>query len=230
MGQNAMTDEDKDRRRREFLDAAHRLFRERGDLPPVAEIAKAAGLAKGTVYLYFRSKEEIFVALLEDDFSRLFETVAAIIAELPEVPEAPEAPEALGNAARQFAHAYSAAVLARPDLLRLASLANGILEQNLPAEVMRRFKTALADSLASVGRQLGNRFPSLGEDGGATLLLQTYALTLGLWQALDYPQVLREILHEPALRPLDRHFASELDDAVETLWLGALSRVRSDRV
>ena len=68
MGRNAMTDDDKDRRRREFLDAAHRLFRERRDLPPVAEIATLAGLAKGTVYRYFRSKEEIFVALLEDDF------------------------------------------------------------------------------------------------------------------------------------------------------------------
>jgi AcrR family transcriptional regulator len=215
MGQNAMTDEDKDRRRRELLDAAHRLFRERGDLPPVAEIARAAGLAKGTVYLYFRSKEEIFVALLEDDFSRLFETLAALIAELPEAP---------GQAARRFAHAYSAAILARPDLLRLASLANGILEQNIPAEVMRRFKTSLANSLVDVGQQLGERFASLGQERGTTLLLQTYALTLGLWQALDYPQVLREMLNETALRPLDRHFASELDEAVETLWLGALSR------
>ncbi len=215
MGQNAMTDEDKDRRRRELLDAAHRLFRERGDLPPVAEIARAAGLAKGTVYLYFRSKEEIFVALLEDDFSQLFETLAALIAELPEAP---------GQAARRFAHAYSAAVLARPDLLRLASLANGILEQNIPAEVMRRFKTSLANSLVDVGQQLGKRFASLGQEHGTTLLLQTYALTLGLWQALDYPQALREMLNETALRPLDRHFASELDEAVETLWLGALSR------
>ena len=215
MGQNAITDEDKDRRRRALLDAAHRLFRERGDLPPVAEIARAAGLAKGTVYLYFRSKEEIFVALLEDDFSRLFDTLAPLVDELPQSP---------GDAARQFAHAYSAAVLARPDLLRLASLANGILEQNLPAEVMRRFKTSLASSLVDVGQQLGERFASLGNERGTTLLLQTYALTLGLWQALDYPQVLRDMLNETALRPLDRHFASELDEAVETLWLGALSR------
>ena len=215
MGQNAMTDADKERRRRALLDAAHALFRERGDLPPVAEIARVAGLAKGTVYLYFRSKEEIFVALLEDDFSRLFDTLAPLVDELPQSPV---------DAARQFAGAYSAAVLAQPDLLPLASLANGILEQNLPADVMRRFKTSLANSMVRVGQQLRNRFVSLGRDGGTTLLLQTYALTLGLWQALDYPQVLRDMLNEAALKPLDRHFASELDEAVETLWLGALSR------
>ncbi|HHV55902.1 MAG TPA: TetR/AcrR family transcriptional regulator [Firmicutes bacterium] len=34
-------------------------------------IARLAGIAKGTIYLYFRSKEEILVALIEDRFARL---------------------------------------------------------------------------------------------------------------------------------------------------------------
>ena len=52
--------EDKVARRTAILKAASKLFTAgTGSLPTAAEIASAAGLAKGTVYLYFRSKEEI---------------------------------------------------------------------------------------------------------------------------------------------------------------------------
>ncbi|HRH91851.1 MAG TPA: helix-turn-helix domain-containing protein, partial [Agitococcus sp.] len=63
MARNAMTDADKLLRRADFINAAHHLFREQKILPSVADIAKSAGLAKGTVYLYFKTKEEIFIAL-----------------------------------------------------------------------------------------------------------------------------------------------------------------------
>lgn len=214
MRQNAMTEADKQRRRRVLLDAAHRLFRERRDLPPVSDIAAAAGLAKGTVYLYFKSKEEIFVALLEDDFGKLFAALAAIIGSLPPAPDA---------AAARFAADFTKMVLALDNLLPLASLTNGVLEQNLPIEAMRRFKVILASGLISGGAQLQQLFPSLASGQGATLLLQTYALTLGLWQALDYPDLLRKLLEEPALKPLDRHFPAELEGAVRGLWRGTLA-------
>jgi AcrR family transcriptional regulator len=214
MGQNAMTDEDKERRRGALLDAAQRLFRERGDLPPVAEIARAASLAKGTVYLYFTSKEEIFVALLEGCYRRLFEALAVIVAQLPGAPK---------EAARQFAQAYTATILCQDDFLPLASLANSVLEQNLPVEAMRRFKTLLAMGLAMAGTKLEAIFPDLEPGQGATLLMQTYALTLGLWQALDYPEAARQLLTEPALKPLDRRFATELETSVRAQWLGMLA-------
>lgn len=214
MGQNAMTGEDKQRRRRDLLDAALTLFRERRDLPPVSTIASAAGLAKGTVYLYFASKEEIFIALLEDEFSRLFEGLGAIIADLPASP---------AKAARRFAESYSDHILAQDSLLPLAALANGVLEQNLPVEALRRFKTMLADGIVVAGARLEGLFGNLEPGRGATLLLQTYALTLGLWQALDYPEALRPLLDEPALKPLKRSFAGEMECAVRTLWMGCLT-------
>lgn len=47
-----------------ILDAAQHLFGRFGPKKTsIEEIAKAAGLGKGTVYLYFRSKEEIFEAV-----------------------------------------------------------------------------------------------------------------------------------------------------------------------
>lgn len=53
-------------RRDELMDAAQRLFLEKGFASTsVAEIVKAADVAKGTFYLYFQTKEEILDALQE---------------------------------------------------------------------------------------------------------------------------------------------------------------------
>ncbi|MGK8522474.1 TetR/AcrR family transcriptional regulator [Nocardia asteroides] len=59
-------------RHRDLLDAAARVFAERGyDNTTVAAITAAAGVSRATMYVYFASKEEIFLALAErvrDDF------------------------------------------------------------------------------------------------------------------------------------------------------------------
>lgn len=212
MGRNALTTEARENRRAALLEAAHNLFCERRSLPAVADIARAAGLAKGTVYLYFETKEEIFVAALAQQFERLFAGLMPLLDQLPvqhsQVPEA-------------FTAGYCALIADTPHLMPLAALANGVLEQNLPAEPMRQFKTGLASSLTQAGNRLEQR-TALGPAGaGTTLLLHTYSLTLGLWQALDYPSQLRELLQEASLRTLDRDFNTELRTAVQQLWRGA---------
>lgn len=56
----------KDLRREQLLEAAARLFAQKGyHATRVAEIAEAAGIAKGTLYEYFPTKEELFYALLD---------------------------------------------------------------------------------------------------------------------------------------------------------------------
>jgi AcrR family transcriptional regulator len=44
-----------------------------GELPAASEIAAAAGLAKSTVYIYFRTKGAIFAAILLDGWGAVFE-------------------------------------------------------------------------------------------------------------------------------------------------------------
>lgn len=214
MARNAMTDEDKLLRRRELIAAAHQLYRERGMLPPVADIAKAAGLAKGTVYLYFSTKEEIFIALLEDDFIQLLGGLTPLLESLAGDP---------GMAARDFATTYSQSITALPDLLPLAAVSSSILERNLPMAAMLHFKTLLARELERNGLILEARFRQLNPGDGATLLLRTYALTLGLWQSLDYPSGFIPELERPALQTLKRDFPAELAAAVIQLWRGALT-------
>lgn len=49
-----------------ILDAARRVFARKGfENATVDDIAESAGIAKGTVYLYFRSKRDIYLAALK---------------------------------------------------------------------------------------------------------------------------------------------------------------------
>jgi AcrR family transcriptional regulator len=54
-------------RRDQILDAATHVFGEKGfEGASVSDIAKAACMGKGTIYLYFKNKEEIFSAILSE--------------------------------------------------------------------------------------------------------------------------------------------------------------------
>jgi AcrR family transcriptional regulator len=55
------------RKRRQIIDGACKIFLERGfDAASMGEIARAAGVSKGTLYVYFKSKEELFEAIVEE--------------------------------------------------------------------------------------------------------------------------------------------------------------------
>jgi TetR/AcrR family transcriptional regulator, fatty acid metabolism regulator protein len=71
-----------------ILDAAVRVFAKKGFYATrVSEVAKAAGVADGTIYLYFKSKDQLLVSLFEDRVERL---LAFLEAELPRAATAPE--------------------------------------------------------------------------------------------------------------------------------------------
>jgi AcrR family transcriptional regulator len=61
-----------DFRRRQILEAARRMFARHGlEGATVDHIARAAHVAKGTIYLYFRSKDEILKHAVHEDLDAL---------------------------------------------------------------------------------------------------------------------------------------------------------------
>jgi len=65
-------------KRREILDAAELIFTTRGFAAArMDDIAETAGVAKGTLYLYFASKQELFVSLLEERTEEYVHTLSA---------------------------------------------------------------------------------------------------------------------------------------------------------
>lgn len=62
-----LRERNKEQNRERILEAARRCFVERGyDAVTVRDIIRLTGLATGTFYNYFRDKEEVFAALVED--------------------------------------------------------------------------------------------------------------------------------------------------------------------
>src|ERR1700754_1086281 len=74
-------------KRDRILQAAVKVFARNGfHATRVSEVAKAAGVADGTIYLYFESKEELLFSLFEDRVSRLLRFMKD---ELPKQADAP---------------------------------------------------------------------------------------------------------------------------------------------
>ena len=66
----------KEFRTAELLEAARRLFAEQGfHATTVEDIAAAAGVAKGTVYLYYKSKHDVYWAALERGITELLNEI-----------------------------------------------------------------------------------------------------------------------------------------------------------
>ena len=61
---------------RKILDAAKQVFARVGFYnSKVSEIARAAHVADGTIYLYFKNKDDILISLFEDELTRIIEEV-----------------------------------------------------------------------------------------------------------------------------------------------------------
>jgi AcrR family transcriptional regulator len=70
-----------DNRRAQLLDAAARLFSERGfHATSMRDIAKAVGMLSGSIYYHFESKDEMLVAVCESGVERLEEAVERAVA------------------------------------------------------------------------------------------------------------------------------------------------------
>jgi AcrR family transcriptional regulator len=197
-------------RRNSILQAARSLFLlDPHQLPSAAHIANEAGLAKGTVYLYFRTKEEIFLALLGEEFFGLMLEIESIFSDTSNL------------SIPSFLQRYAAYLEAHPEFLRLDAMTYSVLEQNMSHEVLREFKLALVAQLTKTGAQLDAalQFPA---GRGVSLLLRTHAITRGLWQSLAYPPALRTLLVDEVFAPIRPNFNTELMATLGEYWRGAL--------
>ena len=69
--------EQKRHRQEEILAAAFEVFSAHGyEAARVDDVARQAGIAKGTIYLYFRDKEQLFRAVVRSLLQKRFDTVA----------------------------------------------------------------------------------------------------------------------------------------------------------
>lgn len=125
----------REERRASMLDAALRVFAERGyHDASISDIVKAASVARGTFYLYFQSKNEVFIALL-DELSARFRS--AIVG----VDTRPDAPPLLDQLVDRV-HLLLLAVARSRAVARVLFREAGVLESDIQARV-RAFEDLL---------------------------------------------------------------------------------------
>jgi len=87
-GRPSRAPSEKSDKRERILRAAVKVFARKGFYASrVSEIAKAAGVADGTIYLYFKSKDELLTSLFEDRITRLLDILRREIAKMPTAPD-----------------------------------------------------------------------------------------------------------------------------------------------
>lgn len=89
MGIQERKEREKEHRREEILNAAQKTFFDKGlQNATMDEIAEAAELSKGTLYLYYSSKEDLYLAVMMRGFDILDDMITETITKSPSTIEA----------------------------------------------------------------------------------------------------------------------------------------------
>lgn len=205
--QRARDEGERSARRDALLASGRHLFEKSGWAGvTMAAVAADAGVAKGTTYLYFPTKEALFLALLTVELEAWIQSL------LPRLQP--------GLGASDAARAFAATLADRPLLVRLLGHLHGTLEAGADAESLRAFKTALVGVLAQASPCLEAALGPGTEGLGVRLFLHTHAIVVGLAQMSDEPPALAVILDEPAFAAMRVRFDIELERALSALFAG----------
>ncbi len=202
----ARHDDEKNERRESILTAAHSLFDiNAGQLPTVSQISKKAGIAKGTLYLYFKSKEEVFLALQEKIYLEWFATLELAI-HLPD-----------SNKDSLVEHICSFVEL-RPEFLQLTAISRSVIEPNVSDEILIAHKIRLHDALLKSARMIQQAIAGFTERDVASLMVRSYALLQGLWLMCYPASKSANILEKHDLFALRPDFGEQSRIAMRHLW------------
>lgn len=202
--------EQKELRRGHILEAARRLILQSSyENVSMAQIALAAGVAKGTVYIYFPTKEALFLALISEEYEQIFGQMNTDLAAL----SAPADVDAV-------AAAISDSTISRPLFMQLIGVLHNVLEGNITVPAARNFKSFLRDHALVTGKRLEQLLPSFSEGDGARLLLTSHSLTVG-WQHLSNPApVVAEVIKSPDLQMFQVDFNTAFKSSLAAIIRG----------
>jgi AcrR family transcriptional regulator len=215
MPRRAINDEQKQERQQAILDAAWAMFQETDYVTvTMASVAERLGLAKGTMYLYFPTKEELFLAITMEQVGDWFNEIDGKL-------------EMLSKATpTQIATVITQSLTLHPDLTRLLAILSTVLEQNVSYHAALAFKRMLGVHLARTGGLLEDRLPAPGGGAalpggaGAQFLLRLHALIVGLRHLSDPSPVVRQVLSLPEMQGFVVDFDTELSEMITALLQG----------
>lgn len=196
-------------RRKRILAAAAQAFDRLGYADVSMNwLAERAGVAKGTLYLYFPTKESVFLGVYRRELAGWFDAVDAGLAPLPV------------NDISRTAGLLIDCLDAWPRVPALAALLHGVLERNIDEHEVLAFRGEFMERLAATGARLEQRLDFLAADDGARLLLRLHAFVIGFWPLANPAPIVRRVTERPAFAAQRVEFSEELENVLVLLLEG----------
>lgn len=138
-------------RREEIINACEKLYRTmRFKEITIKEIGRETSFTRTSIYNYFETKEEIFLALLKREYDCWCESLAEIAA--------------CKDESAELAELLARSLESRPNMLKLLSMNMYDIEENSRLECLTDFKVSFGRSMALVRACLKRFFPDM-DDG-----------------------------------------------------------------
>ncbi len=205
-------------RRQAIIESAWELFQQKPyDQIKIIDVAENAGLAKGTVYLYFKTREALFLAVQEIQLGLWFEAMEKALTGLKEKGDA-----------STIAGIICETLSRRKELARLIAILHTILEQNIDYATALSFKHMLLERITRLGGVLEACSLAVSPGQGVMVSMWVYTFLLGLHQLSNPAPVVRDVIaREPGMEVFAFDFCHECQAAITTL-LNGLQNMRDE--
>ena len=157
-------------RRNEIVAACEQLYQTMSfkDIT-IIEIGKVTSFTRTSIYNYFNTKEEIFLALLQKEYQFWIEGLEKIIAENQKLSK------------ENFADLIAKSLENRLQLLKLLSMNHFDMEMNSRQENLIEFKKVYGKSLATVKKCLDKFFPKMSKENKNNFLYAFFPFVYGIY-------------------------------------------------
>lgn len=172
------------------------------ELASVNQIIKKAGIAKGTYYLYYETKEEVYLEILSDFYQDWFRHIYSVIE------NGTDLPGFIGEVTKSFTKDKK--------FLELLCRATTILEKNISKDFILEYKEKLQTEVSKASELIAKTF-GMTECEVAHKLSLTYACIIGVYQSSKTPSCLGKV-HLKKFPDLCLNFEKELCFLVKKVW------------
>lgn len=200
--------EEKEIRKQSIVAALRELLaKQKHPLPSTQEIAEAAGVTKGVIYFYFKTREEIFLTLHLQETESFFKEMA----ELLHTPD-----YSLSKLKEKIIHQFSKNEI----FMFVGLIIPGILESNVDHDFLYEFKKNTSDGMDELARTWISRQTGLTISNARKFILRFYFLGLMLWQHHNPPKEVKEAFLNKNLWLLEGELDQALSESFDWLWKG----------
>lgn len=159
-----------EKRREEIINACEQLYQTMSFKEiTLKEIGNVTSFSRPTIYNYFQTKEEIFLALFEREYDRWNEDLEMILEENASLMKE--------QVAEKIAHSLEK----REQLLKLLSMNNYDMEANSRLELLTTFKAAYGKSMTNIRSILSRFSPEIGNEELENFIYVFYPFMFGIY-------------------------------------------------